>query len=65
MNEYRFPFVCGRCDNGGACFMYEFMHVCMNVGLCISLYTYICWCACKYVCTSNEWLYQCQNGNEI
>ena len=33
------PFLCGRCDNGGLVFMYEFMHVCMNV--CISLYTYV------------------------
>jgi len=38
MNEYHFPIVCGLGDNGGLAFMYEFMHVFMNV--CISLYMY-------------------------
>ena len=27
MNEYHFPIVLGRWDNGGVVFMYEFMHV--------------------------------------
>ena len=51
----------------GLVFMYEFMHACMNVGLYISLYMYVAvqCCACTYVCTSGEWLYQCQNGNKI
>jgi len=39
MNEYHFPIVCGRWDNGGIIFMHEFMHVCNNV--CISLYMYV------------------------
>ena len=50
MNEYHFPIVCGLWDNGGGLvFMYEFMHVCMNV--CISLYNtvYVYRCACMHV----------------
>src|SRR6218665_3674996 len=44
-----FPFVCGRWDNGvGLVFMYEFMHVYMNV--CISLYTYVGVHACTCMC---------------
>jgi len=35
MNEYHFPIACCRWDNGGLAFIYEFMHVCKNVGLCI------------------------------
>ena len=38
MNEYHFPlFSVVDVIMGGLVFMYEFMHVCMNV--CISLYT--------------------------
>src|SRR6218665_1466997 len=44
MNEYHFPIVCGRCDNGGLVFMYEFMHVCNNV--CTSLYIGMHACMC-------------------
>src|SRR6218665_1465480 len=41
MYEYHFPSVCGEWDNGGLVFMYEFMHVCKNVHVCISLYMYV------------------------
>ena len=43
-----FPIVCGRWDNGGLVFMYEFMHVCKNV--CISLYKYVGVQACTCMC---------------
>jgi len=32
---------------------------------CMYISVYVCWCACMYVFTSGEWLYQRQNGNKI
>jgi len=57
MNEFHFPIVCGRWDNGGwACFYvgYEFMHVCKNV--CISLYMYVGVHACMCVQLANDFI---------
>ena len=49
MNEYHFPIVCGRCDNGGLVLC---MNSCMYAIIYISVY--VCWCAaciglCVYV----------------
>ena len=54
MNEYHFPIVCGRWDNGGLVFMYEIAHVCNNV--CISLYMYVGVHACMCVRLSNDFI---------
>ena len=49
MNEYHYPIVCGRWDNGGLAFMYECMQVCKNVFIlslyiCIYVFMYACMC---------------------
>jgi len=54
MNEYYFPIVCGRWDNGG-------LVLCINSCTYARMYVYLCicihirWCACMYVCTSGDW----------
>jgi len=72
MNEYHFLIVCGLWDNGGLVFMYEFMHLRMNV--CISLYMYVgvqaCTCVCvrlanNFINVKRETKYIGQNGNKI
>ena len=47
---------------GGLVFMYEFMHVCMNV--CISLYMYVGVHACMCVRLANDFI-NVKNGNNI
>ena len=56
INEYHFPIVCGRWDNGrGIVFMYEFMHVCKNVYRpYISVYIYVGVHACMCVRLANR-----------
>jgi len=46
----------------GVVFMYEFMHVCMNV--CISVYMYVGVHACMWVHLANDFN-QCRNGNSV
>ena len=57
INEYHFPIVCGRWDNGGGYFL------CMNSCIFARMYVgpimayisvNVCWCACMCVRTSGE-----------
>src|SRR6218665_63603 len=51
MNEYHFPIVCGRWDNGGLLLC---TNSCMYATMYVYISVYVCWCACMYVCTSVE-----------
>ena len=55
MNEYHFSIVCGRLYNGeGAYFMYEFMHVCKNVSISLSMYVGVHACMCVGLRLTND-----------
>jgi len=56
MNEYHFPIVCGRWDNGG-------LDLCTNSRMYARMYVHVDVQACMCVRLAND--YQCQHKNKI